>query len=267
MAKKEATTRLRKELINFYKDPPPLICVAVNDKNILEWDYLLQGPEETPFEGGEYHGRLRFPANYPHAPPEIVMFTPSGRFRTNYPLCLSMSSYHPESWNPAWSVSTILKGLLSFMVEDTPTEGSIIPPTTDAEKEVFKSKSKEFNKNSTIYNKMFPDGFISNIDDDDESDKEEVQNTPEPEIIPKPDTQPVEEPQQQQQQQQEEVASSELKEPTVGGRVQIKGLTARPDLNGKFGVVKELVGTRWHVQLDDGGDVLKLRKNTLIGIA
>ena len=31
-------------------------------------------------------------------------------------LCLSISDYHPDTWNPAWSVSTILTGLLSFMV-------------------------------------------------------------------------------------------------------------------------------------------------------
>ena len=28
------------------------------------------------------------------------------------------SDYHPETWQPAWSVATVLKGLLSFMCED-----------------------------------------------------------------------------------------------------------------------------------------------------
>ena len=32
-------------------------------------------------------------------------------------LCLSISDYHPESWNPAWTVETILLGLVSFMVD------------------------------------------------------------------------------------------------------------------------------------------------------
>eukprot|EP00662_Eupelagonemidae_sp_cell21_P041065 gene41065-9466_t len=34
MARKEATSRLRKELINFHRDPPPYIHVGVSDKNI-----------------------------------------------------------------------------------------------------------------------------------------------------------------------------------------------------------------------------------------
>ncbi|MEQ2214092.1 Ubiquitin-conjugating enzyme E2 J2 [Xenoophorus captivus] len=46
--------------------------------------------------------------------------------RLNVPLlCLSITDFHPDTWNPAWSVSTILTGLLSFMVEKGPTLGSI----------------------------------------------------------------------------------------------------------------------------------------------
>ncbi len=36
-----------------------------------------------------------------------------------------MSDYHPESWNPMWSVSSILTGLQSFFYEETPTSGSV----------------------------------------------------------------------------------------------------------------------------------------------
>ncbi len=31
-------------------------------------------------------------------------------FQTDIRLCLSISDYHPDTWNPAWSVSTILTG-------------------------------------------------------------------------------------------------------------------------------------------------------------
>ena len=38
---------------------------------------------------------------------------------------LSISDFHPDTWNPAWSVGTILTGLCSFMVEESKTFGSI----------------------------------------------------------------------------------------------------------------------------------------------
>jgi ubiquitin-conjugating enzyme E2 J2 len=66
-----------------------------------------------------------FPPNYPFAPPAIRMHTPSGRFQPSQRLCLSISDFHPRSFNPAWEVSTILIGLLSFMTSDEMTTGSV----------------------------------------------------------------------------------------------------------------------------------------------
>ncbi|KAL8644553.1 MAG: hypothetical protein Q9210_007199, partial [Variospora velana] len=72
-----------------------------------------------------YWGTLLFPANYPFAPPSIRMHTPSGRFQPSTRLCLSISDFHPKSFNPAWEVSTILIGLMSFMTSDEMTTGSV----------------------------------------------------------------------------------------------------------------------------------------------
>ena len=51
-----------------------------------------------------------------------MMITPNGRFQINTRLCLSISDFHPDTWNPAWSVATILTGLLSFMVRERERE-------------------------------------------------------------------------------------------------------------------------------------------------
>jgi ubiquitin-conjugating enzyme E2 J2 len=66
-----------------------------------------------------------FPPDYPFAPPAIRMHTPSGRFQPSTRLCLSISDFHPKSFNPAWEVSTILIGLLSFMTSEEMTTGSV----------------------------------------------------------------------------------------------------------------------------------------------
>lgn len=86
---------------------------------------MLTGPEDTPYYKGQYWGTLIFPSNYPFAPPAIRMHTPSGRFAPSTRLCLSISDFHPKSFNPAWEVSTILTGLLSFMTSEEMTTGSI----------------------------------------------------------------------------------------------------------------------------------------------
>jgi len=47
-------------------------------------------------------GKLLFQPQYPFKAPGIMMLTPNGRFTTGSRLCLSMSDFHPESWNPLW---------------------------------------------------------------------------------------------------------------------------------------------------------------------
>lgn len=139
---------------------------------------MVIGPEKTPYEGGFYHGKLIFPGEFPFQPPSIYMTTPNGRFKINTRLCLSISDFHPDTWNPAWSVSTILTGLLSFMVhslkyfdsviseryliivlrlqiEKSPTLGSI--NTTDYEKRQLAAQSLEYNLRDKMFCELFPE--------------------------------------------------------------------------------------------------------------
>jgi ubiquitin-conjugating enzyme E2 J2 len=90
------------------------------EDNILEWHFVITGAEGTVYEGGQYHGVLTFPRTFPMAPPAVRMLTPSGRFATHTRICMSMSDYHAELWNPAWTVQAILVGLQSFFYEESP---------------------------------------------------------------------------------------------------------------------------------------------------
>jgi len=152
---RSATARLKQDYMRLHQDPVPYIVAEPLPNNILEWHYVVQGPENSPYEGGFYHGKLVFPREFPFKPPAIYMITPNGRFKTNVRLCLSISDYHPDTWNPAWSVSTILTGLLSFMLEKSPTLGSI--ESTDYDKRAFAEQSLRFNLQNNQFKELFPD--------------------------------------------------------------------------------------------------------------
>jgi len=136
-------------------DPPPFVWAVPDEKNILIWNYLIRGPPDSPYTGGEYHGVLLFPAEYPFKPPGIKMFTPSGRFQPDKKICFSMSDFHPGSWNPAWSVATILTGLLSFMLTDEMTTGSVT--STDVHKRAFAARSHSWNLQQAKFKDVFPE--------------------------------------------------------------------------------------------------------------
>lgn len=83
------------------------------------------------------------------------MYTPNGRFETRRRLCLSISDYHPEEWNPAWGVSSILTGLLSFMLENSKALGTI--ETLHREKVKFAKQSLDFNLKDPMFCSLFPE--------------------------------------------------------------------------------------------------------------
>ena len=155
MAAEMAVQRLQKELRLLAKDPLPSIIARPDTKNILVWHYVLEGDASSEYAGGTYHGKITFPSQYPFRPPAIVMVTPSGRFQSNTRLCLSMSDYHPETWNPSWSVASILTGLQSFFYENTATTGSVT--CSKRERRRLATASAAFNEKNPSFRKVFPD--------------------------------------------------------------------------------------------------------------
>ena len=176
MASRQALKRLTKEYKAISLSPPPFIIAKPNEVNILEWHYLITGPPGTPFENGQYHGILRFPSEYPFKPPAISVVTPSGRFACNTRLCLSMSDYHPDTWNPSWSVATILTGLLSFMTGDESTTGSI--NSSDNVKKRLARESKQWNlEHNRHFSANFPELIGSNKADIERMKQEDSQKS------------------------------------------------------------------------------------------
>ena len=57
-------------------DPPEGITAGpVSEDDMFIWEALIQGPEGTPFEGGVFPAELRFPKDYPLAPPKMKFLT------------------------------------------------------------------------------------------------------------------------------------------------------------------------------------------------
>ena len=154
MASKTAVKKLTAEYKELQANPVKGITVAPMENNILEWHYVIEGPINTPYEGGHYWGKLVFPPSFPFAPPAVYMTTPSGRFEQSKRLCLTLSDYHPETWSPLWSISSILIGLVSFMVEEEHAVGCV-STSTEKRKQLAKA-SLQYNRSQPLFERLFP---------------------------------------------------------------------------------------------------------------
>ena len=149
-----AKKRLKRDMKLITNDPIPLMDVALNEDDILDWHFLIHGREDTPYEDGMYHGRLVFPPTFPFGPPKILFLTPNGRFKVNERICFSLSDFHPEEWKPSYPVTAVLRGVYDFMHETTDTNGSI--EATDSERRRLARASIEHNRLNTSFCKFFP---------------------------------------------------------------------------------------------------------------
>eukprot|EP00041_Stephanoeca_diplocostata_P008520 m.126214 g.126214 ORF g.126214 m.126214 type:complete len:322 (-) comp17361_c0_seq1:52-1017(-) len=105
------------------RKPTDQYHAAPLEENIFEWHFTIAGPAGTDFAGGIYHGRIILPPEYPMKPPNFSFLTENGRFEIGKKICLSISAHHPESWQPSWSIRTMLLAVIAFM--PTPGEGAI----------------------------------------------------------------------------------------------------------------------------------------------
>ncbi|KAI9765505.1 MAG: Ubiquitin-conjugating enzyme E2 7 [Geoglossum simile] len=130
MASATASRRLMHEYRALTIDSPDGITAGpIDEDNVFEWEAMIQGPEETPFEGGIFPATLTFPRDYPLSPPSM-RFTCEVFHPNVYPsglVCISI--LHPpgddpnhyeqasERWSPIQSVEKILISVMSMLAE------------------------------------------------------------------------------------------------------------------------------------------------------
>ena len=97
-----------------------------NEDNILEGDILIIGPENTPYQYGNYIFKLIFTKKYPYEPPIVKYLSNDGntRFNPNFyrngKVCLSILNTWPgEKWSACQSLRSLLV-TLQITLNDNP---------------------------------------------------------------------------------------------------------------------------------------------------
>ncbi|CAG9465312.1 unnamed protein product [Pedinophyceae sp. YPF-701] len=122
-ASNAAVKRIMQEVREVQKEGGSDFMAEALESNLFEWVFAVRGPAEGGFTGGLYLGRISLPPEYPMKPPSFIFATPNGRFAVGQKICLSISSHHPEEWQPSWGVCTAMVALRAFFA--TPGNGAL----------------------------------------------------------------------------------------------------------------------------------------------
>ncbi|KAK4437091.1 Ubiquitin-conjugating enzyme E2 2 [Sesamum alatum] len=140
----EMSTPARKRLMRDFKrlqqDPPAGISGAPQDNNIMLWNAVIFGPDDTPWDGGTFKLTLQFTEDYPNKPPTVRfvsrMFHPN--IYADGSICLDILQ---NQWSPIYDVAAILTSIQSLLCDPNPNS----PANSEAAR-MFSENKREYNR-------------------------------------------------------------------------------------------------------------------------
>ncbi|GAA6000277.1 hypothetical protein JCM10207_007936 [Rhodosporidiobolus poonsookiae] len=114
--------RIAKELADLSKpNALPDGCSAgpTNDDNVYEWDAQIDGPPDSPYEGGRFALHITLPSDYPFRPPKVTFQTRIYHCNINSQggICLDILK---NQWSPALSIIKVLLSVASLLADPNP---------------------------------------------------------------------------------------------------------------------------------------------------
>lgn len=132
--------------------------------NLHEWHFTIAGPPGSVYAGGIYHGRVLLPGNYPQSAPRVQMLNPSGRFEVGADICLSATAFHQETWQPVWTVRTLVSALRSHMTTKAVEVGGM--ECTARRRLVLAQRSRAFQcRGCGVDHSKFPGSIFTDLPD------------------------------------------------------------------------------------------------------
>ncbi|HEX7815815.1 ubiquitin-conjugating enzyme E2 [Dyella sp.] len=111
--------RIQKELTDMVKDPPPHVSAGPVGDDMKHWQASLMGPSGSFYEGGVFFLSIRFPDNYPFAPPQVRFLTRIHHLNVAEDGSIDLDILG-ANWSPALTVSKLMLSISSLLCDPNP---------------------------------------------------------------------------------------------------------------------------------------------------
>lgn len=148
-----AAAHLMKDFKKMQTDPVEGCFVEfVSPDNVFAWRVFIEGPSDTPYEGGIFQAILEFPQDYPMMPPTLTFQSEFWHPNVYKDGKVCISILHPpgddpmsgelasERWRPTQNVKSILLSVISMIADPNCSS----PANVDASVE-YRDKRTAFN--------------------------------------------------------------------------------------------------------------------------
>ena len=139
LAKKRLLTDFKR--INQSQDTEDDGALATpHDDDIMIWDCVIFGPENSVWENGVFKLEMKFTEEYPNKPPQVLMKTKvfHPNFYVNGNICIDILK---DQWSPIYDIKSILTSIQSLLTDPNPSS----PANVEAAK-LYNDNIQEYNK-------------------------------------------------------------------------------------------------------------------------
>jgi ubiquitin-conjugating enzyme E2 A len=148
--------RLLRDFKKMKNDPPQGISAAPLNDNIMVWNAVIFGPDDTPWEGGTFKLTITFTEEYPNKPPKVKFITKM--FHPNIyndgQICLDILQ---NQWSPIYDVAAILTSIQSLLTDPNPNS----PANSEA--------ARLYTENRKMYERKVKEMVEKSWEDDDQA--------------------------------------------------------------------------------------------------
>ena len=111
------TRRLQQELTNlmFSGEKNKYVSAFPDGDNLFKWIGTIRGAENTVYENLTYKLDIRFPAEYPFAPPTVTFITPCYHPNVDLATGIICLDILKDKWSASLSISSVLQSLCSLL--------------------------------------------------------------------------------------------------------------------------------------------------------
>ncbi|KAF1851813.1 ubiquitin-conjugating enzyme [Cucurbitaria berberidis CBS 394.84] len=113
--------RIIKETERLVNEPVQGISATPHDDNLRYFDVTIDGPSQSPYEGGVFKLELFLPDDYPMTPPKVRFLTKI--YHPNIDrlgrICLDVLK---SNWSPALQIRTILLSIQALLGAPNPDD-------------------------------------------------------------------------------------------------------------------------------------------------
>jgi len=138
-----APKRIKKEVEELQADFPDYLngfdCV---EDNVYHWEASINGPEGSPYEGGQFTLKFEYPPEYPMKPPKVTMTTPIYHMAVSESGGVCLAMLKDGQWSPVTNLVKLLAALNDILTDPDPSH----PLNTEAAAEFVNNRQEHDRK-------------------------------------------------------------------------------------------------------------------------